>query len=201
MTALQSVSRETSERLELLESLIKKWNPKINLVSKGSLADIYHRHILDSVHVFDLGELEQGVWCDLGSGGGFPGLVVAVMAKGAGYDYDLKLVESDGRKAAFLREAARQLEVGGTVINARIEEIASLSAGVISARALGPLTLLCGYAARHLEEGGRALFPKGKSYPAEVSEARVHWAFDLKVHPSKTDPDAAILELRNIQHV
>lgn len=195
------VSRETIERLRLLEALVRKWNPVINLVSKGSLPDIYTRHILDSVQVYDLVELRKGHWCDMGSGGGFPGLVIAAMAKGSDHQIDITLIESDSRKATFLREAARQLDVNVRVLNTRIESVPPLAANVLSARALGSLSELCHFACRHICEGGVALFPKGANHAEEVSEALTEWSFDLKVHPSKTDAAAAILELRNIDHV
>lgn len=195
------VSRETSERLYLLEDLIKKWNPVINLVSKGSLTEICSRHILDSVQLFHLVTLREGIWCDMGSGGGFPGLVIAAFARESGYQLDITLIESDGRKATFLREAARQLDVNVIVLNQRIEHVAPLSADVLSARALAPLSKLCEFAERHMAKEGIALFPKGANHAEEVSKARLDWDFDLKCHPSKTDPMAAILELRNIQHV
>ncbi|WP_103335038.1 16S rRNA (guanine(527)-N(7))-methyltransferase RsmG [Pseudotabrizicola formosa] len=195
------VSRETVERLEMFASLVRKWNPTINLVSKGSIAQLYDRHILDSLQLFDLTDLQEGVWGDLGSGGGFPALVVACVAAGSGRNFTIRMVEADSRKAAFLREAARQLDVNAVVINARIEEAAPLAANVLSARALGPLPKLCGFAARHLGKGGVALFPKGLNHDSEVAAARADWTFDLKLHPSKTEPAAAILELRNIQHV
>ncbi|WP_245298861.1 16S rRNA (guanine(527)-N(7))-methyltransferase RsmG [Pseudotabrizicola sediminis] len=195
------VSRETFERLDLLEALVRKWNPAINLVSKGSISNLYQRHILDSLQLYTLMDLEEGVWADLGSGGGFPGLVIAVLAGDSAKKIAVTLVEADSRKATFLREAARQLDVTVTVLNARIEETPPLAADVLSARALGPLTKLCAFAMRHLGKNGQALFPKGINYQAEVTAARSDWAFDLRVHPSKTEPAAAILALRNIQHV
>ncbi|MDO9639213.1 MAG: 16S rRNA (guanine(527)-N(7))-methyltransferase RsmG [Pseudotabrizicola sp.] len=201
LLAASGVSRETMERFKLLESLIRKWNPVINLVSKGSISEIYARHIMDSVQLFDLVELREGVWCDMGSGGGFPGLVIAAMAKGAGRTYDLQMIESDSRKAVFLREAARQLDLHAVVVNARVEAVPPLSANVLSARALGPLSKLCEFAVRHIGDAGVSLFPKGINYADEIEKARVDWSFDLTVHPSKTEADAAILELRNIQHV
>lgn len=195
------VSRETIERLELLESLVKKWNPAINLVSKDSLRSIRKRHIEDSLQVFYAVDAAGKSWSDLGSGGGFPGLVIAVLAKDVPEKLSLNLVESDSRKATFLREAVRQLEVDATVINDRIERLAPLASAVVSARALSSLKNLCGFAARHLEPGGVALFPKGENHHLEITEARKEWNFDLVIHPSATESGAALLELRDIQHV
>lgn len=195
------VSRETVERLQLLEHLVQKWTPAINLVSKDSLGNLRQRHIFDSIQLFRLVPFEKGVWCDLGSGGGFPGLVIAIMARERDAERQVKLVESDGRKATFLREAVRQLEVEATVINARIEDIPPLAATILSARALAPLPKLCEFALRHLAPGGCAVFPKGETHQNEISEARKSWFFDLTLHPSKTESTAAILELRNLRHV
>ena len=194
------VSRETAERFVLLEDLVKKWNPTINLVSRESIAHIRNRHIRDSIQLFRISAFDEGVWCDLGSGGGFPGLVIAILAQELDGPHQVKLVESDARKAVFLREAVRHLGVGATVINARIEETPSVSASTLSARALASLSRLCEFAIRHLSPDGVALFPKGASFQAEVLEARRDWSFDLKVHASETDYAAAILELRNIRH-
>lgn len=196
-----NVSRETMERYSLLESLVKKWNPAINLVSKESVAHLYDRHIQDSAQLFYLANCTSGLWCDLGSGGGFPGLVIAILMKGEGVAANLTLVESDARKCAFLREAARQLDLDVAVLNHRIEELPPSQADYLSARALSSLTNLCAFADRHLAANGTAFFPKGERFAAEVEEAKRLWTFDLRVHPSITHPAAAILELKNIRHV
>lgn len=195
------VSRETNEHFEMLEKLVQKWNPAINLVSRESLTHLRDRHINDSLQLFNLATFGADTWCDLGSGGGFPGLVVAILMKTTKHPGHIKLVESDARKCTFLREAARHLELEATIINARIEQLPRLSATVLSARALSALPQLCEFSDRHLAPDGVALFPKGARYQEEVEAARKAWSFDLAVHPSKTDSAAAILELRNIHHV
>ena len=195
------VSRETLDRFMLLEHMVKKWNPVINLVSKDSLGQIRSRHINDSMQVFKLVKFEQGTWCDLGSGGGFPGLVVGILAQDSDRAVEVKLVESDGRKAAFLHEAVRQLDIHATVVHGRIEDLAPLSATILSARALAGLSKLCEFSQRHLSRDGVALFPKGANHKQEIEDARASWSFDLTLHPSITDSTAAILELRNIRHV
>lgn len=196
-----NVSRETVEKLIAFEVLVLKWNPSINLVSKESAKDLGLRHIVDSCQVFDLIDLKEGIWTDLGSGGGFPGIVVAILAQEKSPKSTIHLVESDTRKATFLREAARQLAIPVVVINQRIENLLPENAQVISARALAPLVDLCAFANRHLASGGRAIFPKGATYQDEIAEAQKRWVFDLKVHPSKTNMSAAILELWNIRDV
>jgi 16S rRNA (guanine527-N7)-methyltransferase len=197
----RNVSRETRERFDLLEALVGKWNPAINLVSAGSLAHFQERHIADSMQIYGLAADSTGIWCDLGSGGGFPGLVVAILAQEDGNRFKVKLVEADGRKSAFLREAARQIGLEVIVYTSRIEDLPPVFADILSARALTSLPKLCEFAMRHLNPSGRALFPKGARYNEEVSAARERWQFDLVAHPSKTDPAAAVLEMRNIRHV
>ena len=178
------VSRETFEKLEAFGELVRKWNPRINLVSKSSLEDLWTRHILDSVQVFNLAE-GSGVWVDLGSGGGFPGIVVSILNQEERH-FDVTLVESDQRKCAFLRTAIRELTLEASVKNERIEEVKSLNADVLSARALADLTKLLGFAELHLKPEGTALFPKGQSWQREGEEARLSW---------KLQPERSLLRL------
>lgn len=195
------VSRETVDRLHALEALLKKWNPAINLVAKSTVADAWDRHILDSAQLYALAPGRVGHWADLGSGGGFPGLVIASLAHELDPDRRITLVESDQRKSTFLREAARQLGLTVTVLADRIESVPSLGADVLSARALAPLPALCGFALRHLSDGGVALFPKGATHQQELAEASRNWQFDVTIHPSETDPASVVLELKAISHV
>jgi 16S rRNA (guanine527-N7)-methyltransferase len=196
----RSVSRETEGRLQAFVDLLKKWNPAINLVSKASIDQVWQRHILDSVQVFDYGITAQR-WLDIGSGGGFPGLVVAILAAEGAPAMQVTLVESDQRKATFLRAASQSLGLGTMVLSDRAEAIAPQAADVISARALAPLPQLCTLAQRHLASNGTAIFLKGKSFAAEVAEARQNWNFALESHPSITDPSAVVLVLKGISHV
>ncbi|MFG6589841.1 16S rRNA (guanine(527)-N(7))-methyltransferase RsmG [Sulfitobacter sp. 1A12157] len=193
------VSRETFEKLEAFAELVRKWNPRINLVSKSSLGDLWTRHIVDSVQVFKLSE-GSGVWVDLGSGGGFPGIVVSILNQEERH-FDVTLVESDQRKCAFLRTAIRELKLEASVKNERIEEIKSLNADVLSARALADLTKLLGFAELHLKPEGTALFPKGQSWQREDAEARLGWTYGLESVPSQTNPEAAILKIKDIARV
>ena len=133
------VSRETISRLEVLASQLTRWNPRINLVSRNSLADLWHRHIRDSIQLLYHGPENAAHWLDIGSGGGFPGLVIAAMVEEPRAPGKVTLVESDQRKCAFLRSVIREAGLSATVIAARIEEVPPLSATVISARALAPL--------------------------------------------------------------
>ena len=193
------VSRETFEKLEAFGELVRKWNPRINLVSKSSLEDLWTRHILDSVQVFNLAE-GSGVWVDLGSGGGFPGIVISIINQEE-RNFDVVMVESDQRKSAFLRTAIRELDLAAKVKTERIEELECLEADVLSARALADLTKLLGFAELHLKRGGIALFPKGQSWQREDLEARQDWNYDLETVTSKTNSDAAILKIKDIARV
>lgn len=196
-----NVSRETLRRLEQLAGLVVQWSAKINLVSKASGQDLWKRHILDSAQVYSLKPDCSAHWLDIGSGGGFPGLVVAVLADENCPDLKVTLVESDQRKAVFLREAARQLGLSANIIRARIEDLQPLDADILSARALAPLPILCSYADIHLNKTGVALFQKGQNHVAEVLEARRNWTFTLTTHASRTDPAAVILEMKDLEHV
>ncbi len=195
------VSRETRERLRAFEALVKKWSPRINLVSPRSLEDLWSRHILDSAQLFELADRAADLWADLGSGGGFPGFVCAILARDTAPQMRFVLVESDRRKAAFLLQASRELDLDLEVISERVENLAPLGADVLSARALAPLDQLLPMAERHLKPGGSALFPKGATYRQEMKRALEKWAFRSEVYPSKTNEEAAVLKLGDIRRV
>jgi 16S rRNA (guanine527-N7)-methyltransferase len=192
------VSRETRGRLEVFADTLRKWQPRINLVSHGTLPDLWQRHIADSVQIFALRPHGASHWADLGTGGGFPGLVVAILAAEAAPDLRVSLVESDRRKAAFLAAAARAAGVRPEIHAERIEKLAPLGADVLSARALAPLPELLSHAQRHLAPGGRALFPKGASHEAELAAALASWRFRVQKHPSRTDPAGVILAVDGV---
>ncbi|MFC7702658.1 16S rRNA (guanine(527)-N(7))-methyltransferase RsmG [Plastorhodobacter daqingensis] len=198
--AALDVSRETLERLDQYEALLRKWNAAINLVSSGSLKEVWSRHFLDSAQVFSKAS-DARTWADMGSGGGFPGIVVAILAAAEAPDLRVTLVESDLRKATFLTTVVRELSLGAAVIPERIEKVPPLAAQVVSARALAPLSQLLGHADRHLAPGGRAVFLKGGSWPSEVEEAQKHWKFEFEAHKSKTDPSGVILTIGAISRV
>lgn len=189
------VSRETLARLERYAALLKKWNPKVNLVARSTIDDLWTRHIGDSAQVFGLAPPFWTHWVDLGSGGGFPGMVVAILAAEKNPAGAVSLVESDRRKAAFLRTVARETGIPVTVHAERIEHLSPQGADVLSARALAPLADLLPFARRHLRSGGTALFPKGESYGDELQEALDRESFSYQVIPSRTDPRAAIIKI------
>lgn len=188
-------------KLEQFAALVVKWNPSINIVAKSTIGDLWNRHIIDSVQLFRCLTAEHKSWVDLGSGGGFPGLVIAILASELRPDLHFALVESDRRKCVFLMESIRQLGLSVVVHSCRIEDLAPQSACVVSARALAPLSVLCGYAARHVRPGGVCAFLKGASVETEIDGARKDWDFELDRVDSVTDSRASILFLRGLRHV
>ena len=196
----EDVSRETLDKLQHFSQLVEKWTAKINLISKPSVPEMWERHILDSLQIYSHAP-NAGHWVDLGSGGGFPAIVVALMSQKEERATKFTLVESDQRKCAFLRTAMRDLERNAKVANARIEAIDPLEADVLSARALSDLTSLLGFADRHLSPSGTALFPKGENWRAEDTAAKETWAYTCDAIQSQTNPSAAILKIKEIKHV
>jgi 16S rRNA (guanine527-N7)-methyltransferase len=195
-----NVSRETLDDLGVFHDLVLKWNPHINLVSKSSVGQLWDRHIWDSAQVVDMADSWKN-WVDIGSGGGFPGLVVAILAKHAGHGQRVTLIESDARKCAFLRAVIRDLSLDARVLTERVESCPPQNADVLSARALTDLPGLLAFAERHLAPTGTALFLKGETWEKEVRSARDSWSFSMRVHKSKTNPAAAVLEMKDIARV
>jgi 16S rRNA (guanine527-N7)-methyltransferase len=197
----RDVSRETLEKLEHYAALLKKWNPRINLVAKSTLDDLWTRHIVDSAQLNQMAPHPVRHWVDLGSGGGFPGLVIAIMALETGSPTNVTLVESDARKSAFLRTVIRETGAKASVITDRVEEIAPLFADVISARALADLPTLLGFVERHLAPSGVALFLKGQAWEKELSAAQEAWKFDHQVAKSITEEGPVILRISGVSRV
>ena len=194
----QDVSRETLERLDAFEALVIKWSQRINLISKRDLSQVSERHIWDSASMFPY-IADVATWVDLGSGGGFPGIVVAIMAKETQPKLKITLIESDARKCTFLRTAIRELELRADVRTNRIETVTDIAADVISARALASLDVLLDLAAPLGREHTKFLFPKGQSWKDEIDHAGRKWSFDLTAHSSHTNPNARLLELMNVR--
>ncbi len=194
------VSRETLARMDAFLGLVEKWQPAINLVAKSSLPVAWERHVLDSAQLFAACPESAIQWVDLGSGAGFPGLIIALMAAERRPQLRMTLVESDKRKATFLMQAARHLGLEINLLSDRAEALAPLGADVISARALASLSDLCPLVARHTKSSGHAVFPKGAQAEAEVAEARKSWQFDATLLPSQTDPAGRIVIMKNLRH-
>ncbi|MEP2531664.1 16S rRNA (guanine(527)-N(7))-methyltransferase RsmG [Shimia sp.] len=196
-----NVSRETKERLRILADLLTKWNPRINLVSKSTLNTLWSRHVLDSAQIYNLATGPFVHWVDLGSGGGFPGVVVAIMAAESNASGAVTMIESDQRKCAFLRTVLRETGVSATILSERIEKAHPQEADILSARALADLSTLFGFAERHLSKNGTALLPKGANWQKEVEAAQQAWSFDLEVIQSITEPEAVVLKVGDISRV
>jgi 16S rRNA (guanine527-N7)-methyltransferase len=187
------VSRETHRRLARYAELLREWNARVNLVSRLSLKDLWQRHILDSAQLHPLVPRETRTLLDLGSGAGFPGLVLAILGVP-----EVHLVESDARKCAFLREAARVTATPVTIHARRIEEVAPFPVDVITARALATLPDLLDLADPFLQPHSMCVFLKGKNVAEELSAARHQWKMHETVVSSRTDPEAAVLLLRQV---
>jgi 16S rRNA (guanine527-N7)-methyltransferase len=196
-----NVSRETMEKLDFFSRALTRWNGSINLIAKSTLPALWTRHFLDSAQLWNLAGPVAGHWVDIGTGGGFPGLVLAILAAERAPDLQFTLVESDLRKTVFLQTVARELSLQVTVKPERIETLQPLGADVLSARALAPLGTLVGYAERHLAPGGAALFMKGAAFRHEYDEALEKWSFQAEEYPSITDGAAVILKLGDITRV
>lgn len=193
------VSRETFERLREYEDTFLKWAGRINLVAPSTLPEVWSRHILDSAQLALLAP-EARNWLDLGSGGGFPGAVMAVLLQdrpGARID----LVESNRKKAGFLQAALGQYRENVRVHARRIEDAYDVvrQPEIVTARALAPLPLLLELAAPWMTAGATAMFHKGRDYRAEVQESRDAWNLDLVEHESRIDAESVILEIRNLR--
>jgi 16S rRNA (guanine527-N7)-methyltransferase len=195
------VSRETLDRLEHLVSSVQKWSRAINLVSDPRPEVIWERHVLDSAQLFPLRSTEGFTWCDLGSGGGFPGLVIGVLAREHAPSISMTLVESDRRKATFLTAMARELDLNVLVATSRAENLARQDAETVSARALAPLPRLLALVNRHLAESGIALLPKGQTFDEEIAAAQQSWAFTVDAIPSIVSPQSRILRVADLRRL
>ncbi len=183
-------------RLRQLVALVTLWSPKINLVSKNDVLVLWERHVLDSLALAPLIPAGVEAAIDLGSGAGFPGLVLAI-ATGIPFT----LIESDARKAAFLMEAGRQTGAPVKVLNCRIEAAKTPPAMLVTARALAPLDKLLGLAAPHLAPGGVCLFPKGRNVEEELAQARTLWQMEAERFPNAAGgADSCILKISGVSY-
>lgn len=196
------VSRETLKRLEIYADLLVRWQKRINLVGPGTLADPWRRHFLDSVQLAGMIGPDDGILTDLGSGAGFPGLVLAIVL-----DREVHLVESNAKKASFLNEVARETGASATVHPVRIEALTPWPTDVITARALAPLSRLLEFAARFSRPDGsgppKCLFLKGASVGSELTEAEKQWNMRAQLVTSLSDPTGRVLQVSgfsNLRH-
>jgi len=197
--AVTPVSRETEKRLQTFVDLLLAWQDKINLVAPSTLPFTWSRHVADSLQLLPLAP-DARVWVDFGSGGGFPGLPIAcALADQPGAK--IYLIESNGKKAAFLREAVRATGVPAVVYRERIEKFGESCAEtvhVVTARALAPLKILCEQAFPLISRGAVALFPKGQDIDAELTDAAKYWRFEASKVASKTSPEGSIVVIRSL---
>lgn len=194
--SVEVVSRETLERLERYAALLVRWNSTINLISRKDISQLWDRHILDALQLLPLLPDTLGSAIDLGSGGGLPGLVLAIAT-----DRHFHLVESDQRKAAFLREAARACAAPCTIHAVRIESVKLPPAPLVTARALAPLNELLVLAAPFLLPTGVILAPKGRNAEAELTASQSRWHMQITRTPSRTDPSATILRITDLRPI
>jgi 16S rRNA (guanine527-N7)-methyltransferase len=198
--ALTPVSRETEARLDRYVELLGEWQAKTNLVAPSTLPHLWTRHISDSLQLLALAPTAR-IWIDLGSGGGFPGVVLAcALADTPGAT--VHLVERNAKKSAFLREALRVTASPGLVHLSNIEDIVDRVAGPIdcvTARALAPLHQLIGFAEPLMTKGAKALFLKGQDVEAELTEATKYWNIKPNLHSSRTGGQGWIVELDRVE--
>lgn len=189
--------RDILPQLLQYERLLRRWQQKINLVGPSTLGAVWTRHFADSAQLCAFGDL-NGQWVDLGTGAGFPGLVLALLQRfrGAG---EMHLVESDSRKAAFLREVSRETGVNAVIHNARCEDVlADLKPSVLVSRAMADMATLLRHARPFVENGAAGLFLKGRDVGAELTAASIPSNFSIVLAPSKVDPNGAIVQVRSI---
>jgi 16S rRNA (guanine527-N7)-methyltransferase len=195
-----AVPRETVEKLETYAELLKKWQRAVNLVAPSTLDDVWHRHFADSAQLLDRAPNAK-IWVDLGSGGGFPGLVIAILLANHENQF-VHLIESNGRKCAFLSEVVRRTGVAAAIHEGRIEDFARGGrigqADVVTSRALAPLKLLLQLASGFCSEGTLGLFLKGRDARQEIDEALSKWRFEFGCAPSRTSGEGMIVEVRNL---
>lgn len=191
---LAGVSREIRGKLDLYAGELRRWQRIKNLVGPKTIDEIETRHFADSLQLAALAEGE--VWADLGSGAGFPGLVIAIARPGT----VVHLIESDGRKCAFLRHVARLVSAPAKIWEGRIEQVVPRlhpTPQVVTARALAGLDQLIAWSEQLLMAGGTGLFPKGRDYAAELTKAEESWRFQADAVPSCVEPDGRILRIRH----
>ncbi|MCL2468640.1 MAG: 16S rRNA (guanine(527)-N(7))-methyltransferase RsmG [Alphaproteobacteria bacterium] len=190
----QTYPHEPLERLKAYESLLKDWSAKINLVSANSLPELWTRHFLDSAQLFPLLPENTKSLIDMGSGAGFPGMILAILGVP-----QVHLIESIGKKARFLEVVAQTLDLPVKIHHARIESLKGLKADVITARALKPLPELLSLAHPLMKKNSQALFLKGRQVPAELTEARKYWTFVCNEIPSRSDSSGHILKISDLR--
>jgi 16S rRNA (guanine527-N7)-methyltransferase len=195
------VSRETLGRLETYADMLRRWQKTINLVAPKTLDDVWHRHFADSAQLWGYRPPAARIWLDVGSGAGFPGLVLAILGAGSGSRHIL--IESDNRKAAFLREVARETGTPVDIMCMRLESPETRAkvpaVDCVTARALAPLPRLAELVAPYFAPGTLGFFLKGREIAAEIEEAARTWQMAFELKPSVTDKDGQVLLLKALK--
>ena len=196
---LRNVSRETLERLDAFIALLLEWQVKTNLVAPSTLGEVWSRHIGDSLQLHALAPTPKR-WVDLGSGAGFPGIVLGICQHGQAGAH-VHLIESNAKKAAFLRAVIRETEIEATVHAERIEECGPVlgQADAVSARAVASLDILLGFVAGRIPREIPCYFAKGRRHDEEIVDAAAHWRFTVVKHSSTVAAESSILEVRDIE--
>lgn len=193
--ALQTgASQEICDSLERYADLLKKWQKRFNLVSQKTLNDLWRRHFLDSAQLLPLISQEQAPVIDMGSGAGFPGLVISIMEK-----MSVQLIESDANKTEFMRQVIRETQADATLHRTRIEQYTGPKATTVVSRACAPVSRLLDYASGICSTNARLLFLKGRNWQSELTESQMKWHINYQGHASCTDPDGVILEINEFK--
>ena len=194
-----NVSRGTIQQLREYESTLQDWQSKMNLVSNSSLDSAWERHFEDSVQLFDLLPSNAETLFDFGSGAGFPGMVLAIMAKELLPNLQVNLVESTKKKTLYLKHVSDLTDTKVNIYNDRIENIKNQKADVITSRAMSSLNDLLNYSEPFCKKNTILIFPKGKKHQAEIDDAKRNWGFDIDIFQSSSSDEGAILVLTNLK--
>lgn len=195
----KNVSRETISKLETYQALLEKWQQKVNLVSHSTTPQLWERHFIDSLQLTTYLSDEPLDVIDLGSGAGFPGLVLAIARP---HSLSVSLIESDLKKCVFLENVSRETMTPVTILRERIEKLqGKIKGDVITARGVAPLSLLLSYAAPLMKDQSFCLFLKGKEYGTEIQEVKKKWEFELEIFVSITDARSRILKIKHPQRI
>ena len=193
----KKVSRETYEDFLTYGSLLQKWNRKVNIVSANTLRNFMIRHVLDSAQLLNYVKAQSGRWLDIGSGGGFPGIPLAILSKNKYPNFNFTFMDSNSKKCFFLEEVCKNLKIEADIICGRIEEVDPVNCDYIVSRALAPLNDLLAYSKRHRKDNGKCLFLKGKNLHKEIASAKRKWLFYFHIHQSLSDIEGKILEIND----
>ena len=195
-----NVSRETYEKLQKFVALLTEWNEKMNLVSKNSLAEVWTRHVLDSAQLISYIPMNTKHIVDIGSGSGFPGVVLAILLQEKNPQAHITLVESITKKALYLKNVAENLGLNSVeVVNNRVENAVFKNFDMITARAVASTDILCGYADKIGNKNTEMLLLKGRSFADEEAEAGKRWIYTREIYKNKYSDDGVIVRIKNIR--